>query len=779
MPNKKNDKPARSSLSYLYPLLAGLLLLATLAIWFVVERSTPSLPSLVNAPSAPAAKPAPVVTERRASLVDEQQCEGCHAAQVKDWQGSHHQLAMEEARADTVLGDFANQSFSDGVETTRFFRKNDQFWVNTPGPDGQPADFRVAYTFGIAPLQQYLIEVPGGNLQALGVAWDVEKQRWFHLYPGQGVNFKDELHWSRPQQNANFMCIECHTTGYKRNFDAKNGTYASHWQALGVGCQACHGPASRHLEWAAKPDADTKRGFDVALSQADTLTQVETCGRCHARRAPLGDGFSAHKRLMDDYLPSPLTAALYELDGKIKDEVFEYGSFTQSKMFAKGVRCSNCHNPHSAELKAPGNAVCLQCHNPSGKTALPGIDGAGLQAKNYDSPEHHKHRSGEAGSQCVDCHMPGKFYMGNDYRHDHGFTLPNPERALRLGTPDACLGCHKSTTSARIVEQFRLWYGPQKNGSPRYDESLWLIRNGKPGASRALYAMLDSKDLPAIRRATLLAELPSFPSQRALQVAARNLADDAPQVRLAAAEALSALMPPEQRLTLLAPLLSDPVRAVRIDAAHALLGLSDQQLGPQQTRWGRAIAEYEQVQKDLADRAEANLNLAMLYQAQGRSALVEPYLRDALTRDPDFLPALVALMQWLDGNFRMSEAQALLDDALQRHPKSALLHHAKGLALIRRGERDAGIAALGDAARLEPNNGQYGYVYAIALHDSGSAPAAIKELERLLEGQPNDRQARLALIQYWREAGQIQKVQVLQAELEQLNPDDPVLRQSQ
>ncbi|AYC33063.1 hypothetical protein D3880_12120 [Pseudomonas cavernae] len=771
-------QPGKTSFSLFYPVLAGLLLLATLAIWFVLQRSTP-VPQVapsgtVKAQPAPA-KPAP---ESTAKLVDEQQCQGCHTQQFKDWQGSHHQMAMEEARADSVLGDFNNQSFKEGSETTRLFQKDGDFWVNTPGPDGKAADFRVAYTFGVAPLQQYLLEAPGGRLQALGVAWDVEKQHWFHLYPGQGVDFKDELHWSKPQQNANFMCVECHTTGFKRNFDAKSNSYASQWQALGVGCQACHGPASQHLQWAAKPDGSPNRGFDIDLSKASATSQAETCGRCHARRAPLGDGFAAHKRLMDDYLPSPLTQALYELDGKIKEEVFEYGSFTQSKMFAKGVRCSNCHNPHSTALKAPGNAVCLQCHNPAGKTSLPGIDGKGLQAKNYDSPEHHKHQPGQPGSQCVDCHMPGKFYMVNDYRHDHGFSIPNPARALKLGTPDACLGCHKETAGDKVAEQFRTWYGADQPGAPRYDEGLWLIRNGQPGASRALFQQLDSSDLPAIRRATLLAELPGYPSQRALDLARRDLKNDAPQVRQAAVEAVSAMLPLEHRSGPIAPLLNDPVRAVRIEAAHALLGLPAEAL-QYLANWDKAIGEYEQVQLGLVERAEANLNLAMLYQAQGRSALVEPALRAALQRDPDFLPALVTLMQWLDGNYRMNEAQQLLRDGLKQHPQSGLLHHANGLALIRRGERDAALKELAEAARLEPGNAQFTYVLAIALHDSGDQQAAIHQLEQLLERQPSNRQARMTLIGFWREAGQIQKVQVLQAELEQLNPDDPALRQTQ
>ena len=465
MPKHKNkavqpnpDSPPTLINRYLFPVTIGVLLLAVAGIgWFLFSsKPAPVTYAPVSTPVAQPAKPQPVAVAP-ATMVDEQQCQGCHSEQVKDWQGSHHQLAMQEANAETMLGDFNNVTFKAENETTRFSRKGDEFWVNTPGIDGKNADFKVAYTFGIAPLQQYLIEVGEGRLQALGVAWDTEKHRWFHLYPGQGVNFKDPLHWSKPSQNANFMCVECHTTGYKRNFDAAKNTFDSHWNSLGVGCQACHGPASNHLAWTAKKGDLVHAGFAVDLKDKNATVEIETCARCHSRRAPLGDGFTAGKRLMDDYLPSPLTRELYALDGKIKDEVFEHGSFAQSKMFDKGVRCSNCHNPHSTELKAPGNGVCLQCHNTAGKTSVDGVDGKGLQAKNYDSIEHTRHTMGQPGSQCVDCHMPGKFYMGNDFRHDHSFSIPNPERAKKLGTPDACLTCHQGKAGDKVTEQFKLW----------------------------------------------------------------------------------------------------------------------------------------------------------------------------------------------------------------------------------------------------------------------------------------------------------------------------------
>ncbi|KAB0495116.1 tetratricopeptide repeat protein [Pseudomonas vancouverensis] len=786
MPNHKNKaataKPdAQPNLinRYLFPVTIGLLLLAVAGIGWFLLSSQPA-PVAYVPPPAPVAQPAKAqpVAMAPAKMVDEQQCQGCHSEQVKDWQGSHHQLAMQAATAETMLGDFNNVTFKAEDETTVFSRKGDEFWVNTPGIDGKNTDFKVAYTFGIAPLQQYLIEVGEGRLQALGVAWDAEQHRWFHLYPGQGVNFKNPLHWSKPSQNANFMCVECHTTGFKRNFDAAKNSFDSHWNSLGVGCQACHGPASNHLEWTAKKTDLIHAGFAVDLKDKNASVEIETCARCHARRAPLDDGYTVGKRLMDDYLPSVLTRELYALDGKIKDEVFEHGSFAQSKMFDKGVRCSNCHNPHSTQLKAPGNAVCLQCHNTAGKTTVEGVDGKGLQAKNYDSIEHTRHTMGQPGSQCVDCHMPGKFYMGNDFRHDHSFSIPNPERAKKLGTPDACLTCHQGKDGDKVSEQFKLWntVNASAGQAPRYDESLWLVRNGQPGAADALYQQLQRSNLPAIQRATLLADLPMYPSEQALKLATNDLKNPAPQVRESAVHTLSSLLSPEEAAPLLTPLLNDPVRAVRIAVARDLLSVARNGLGDAQDSWNAAIAEYEAVQKSLLERAEANLNLAMLYQASGRGGEVEGLLRAALLRDPDFYPALVTLVQWLEANGRNQEGQALLEQSLKEHPDSGLLQHTQGLALIRAGQTAQAMPFLHKAAELDPQSGQYGYVLAIALHDSGKVDEACAELERLLKEQPANRNARLALIQYYLANGQEPKAQVLLQAWKNMNKGDPALK---
>ena len=201
-------------------------------------------------------------------------------------------------------------------------------------------------------------------------------------------------------------------------------------------------------------------------------------------------------------------------------------------------------------------------------------------------------------------------------------------------------------------------------------------------------------------------------------------------------------------LNLLGPLLRDSVRAVRIIAARNVQGAARNGLGAYQGAWDSAIAEYETVQLSLAERAESNLNLAMLYQASGRNAEVEPKLRAALLCDPDFFPAVVTLAQWLEASGRSAEAMALLSDTIKAHPQTALLQHSQGLALIRAGQPKQAMSALQQAVTLEPDNAQYRYVLAVALHQNGQVGPACEHMEELLKRQPAFRDARLALISF-------------------------------
>ncbi|MGZ9074882.1 MAG: cytochrome c3 family protein, partial [Burkholderiaceae bacterium] len=356
---------------------------------------------------------------------------------------------MQQATPETVLGDFNDASLQHHRLTTRFSRRDDKFVVLTDGPDGKPAEFDVKYVFGVEPLQQYLLALPGGRLQGFTAAWDTKARRWFHLNPHERIDFRDELHWTKPAQNWNHMCAECHVTDFKKNYDAATRSFKTTWQRDDVGCQGCHGPGSRHVEWAnaakSAPAIDSKSvkaTFDVDLAAANSNVQIESCARCHSRRGVISGEYKYGQRLMDHYLPALLTAGLYHADGQQLDEVYNYGSFLQSRMHAKGVRCTDCHDPHSSKLKAEGNTVCTACHSATAPAARKHVDTSGLQKKDYDSAAHHFHKTGAAGSACVDCHAPTNNYMVVDPRHDHSFRIPRPDLTVETGAPNACNSCH-------------------------------------------------------------------------------------------------------------------------------------------------------------------------------------------------------------------------------------------------------------------------------------------------------------------------------------------------
>ena len=233
-------------------------LLVAVGLWAVLQRESWNEAATVNSSD-----------KASAHYVGRAGCAECHAEQQAAWTGSHHDLAMQEATEATVLGDFRHARFSYAGVTTEFFRRDGKFVVRTDGADGKLSDFTVRYTFGVEPLQQYLIEFPGGRLQALSIAWDSRPpeqggQRWFHLYPGESIDHQDELHWTGPQQNWNYMCAECHSTNLQRNYDAAKRSYSTSWSEIDVSCEACHGPGSRHVDWAKHRDAP--RDDDVGRS---------------------------------------------------------------------------------------------------------------------------------------------------------------------------------------------------------------------------------------------------------------------------------------------------------------------------------------------------------------------------------------------------------------------------------------------------------------------------------------------------------------------------------
>jgi predicted CXXCH cytochrome family protein len=680
-------------------------------------------------------------------------CADCHRAQTEAWKASQHAHAMQHANDKTVLGDFDDASFTYNGITSKFFKRDGKYFVRTDGADGKLADFDIRYTFGVTPLQQYLIEFPDGRIQALSIAWDSRPkaqggQRWFHLYPDEKVDFRDELHWTGRQQNWNFMCADCHSINVRKNYDASSNSFRTTWSEITVGCEACHGPGSAHLDWAKTKPADPSMGLTVRLDERhgvtwtvdpatgnaarsrpnDAHTEVEVCAQCHARRAQIAEGYHAGDRFLDHYRPSLLTPGLYFPDGQQRDEVYNWGSFLQSKMHRAGVTCSDCHEPHSAKLRAEGNAVCAQCHLPA----------------RYDSPQHHFHKAGGKGSACVDCHMPPRTYMVVDPRRDHSLRVPRPDQSVALGVPNACTGCHsdKDASWAATVLEARLGHKPQ--GFQHFAGALAAAERSDAGAGAMLAALVGDPSQPMIARASAAQALGAALSPQTLEALRAPLAAADPVLRLAALSALEAL-PEDPRLELAAPLLEDPVRAVRVEAAWILSSIPDASFSTsQKAAFARAAAEYEAVQHYNFDRPEARTSLGTFYARRGRVADAEQALRSAIALEPRQVPAYVNLADLYRGHGRDADGEAVLREGLAVLPDNATLHHVLGLTLVRLQRPDDALAELARAAALAPDDARFAYVYAVGLFSNKKTAQALAEIDRALAKHPANRELLLA-----------------------------------
>jgi predicted CXXCH cytochrome family protein len=757
-------------------IVAALLLAGLAVIAWMLRGGTDPVTAVV-----PAAGPAAPAT-----YVGSDACASCHAEAYAAWRGSQHAAAMQEATPETVLATFEGTVLRGTDSEARLRRDGDDFVVNTAGPDGRAADFRVRYTFGLYPLQQYLVEFPQGRLQSLTLAWDARPaeqggQRWIDLYPDQDLRPGDPLHWTGIDQNWNYQCADCHSTNLRKGYDPAADRFETTWSEIHVGCEACHGPGSTHLQWAQRVKSGGEAGADDGLvarlderhgvswpidpatgnparsAPRTSAREIEVCARCHARRGQFSDDHAAGQPFHDAFRPALIEPGLYWPDGQMRDEVYNYGSFLTSRMAAAGVTCSDCHEPHGGTLRAPGNAVCAQCH----------------LAEKFDVPAHHRHEAGSAGAQCAACHMPTTTYMVVDPRHDHSFRIPRPDRSVSLGVPNACNACHGDRDARWAAAAVRDWYPQPKPGFQYFAETFAAADGGDGRARDSLVALAEDAAQPAIVRASALLRLAGDARPDAIAAARKGLRDGDPNLRFAAAEAYAGAEPAVMARDL-APLLDDPVRLLRMSAARTLAGPGEAALEPaQRGRFDAALAEYVAGQRFNADRPEAHVNLGTLSVLRGDAAGAEAAYRKAQAIDPAFVPAWVNLADLQRAQGDEEAARATLLAGLDAAPGDATLRHALGLSLARSGDLPAAVKELGAAARGAPDSARYTFVYAIALHSAGREQEAIRTLEQGLERHPAHREYLLTLASIHLDAGRRDDALQYLAQAAQAYPGDP------
>ena len=696
----------------------------------------------------------------QAEYVGRDQCRECHQMEFDLFTGSDHDLAMDTATEKTVLGNFNDVTFTHfGVES-RFFRKDSAFYVHTEGPGGVMQDYRISYVFAIDPLQQYLVAFPGGAYQCLPLAWDTRPaeaggQRWFHLYPDERIPHDDILYWTRTTQNWNYMCSECHSTNTRKNYDYQTKTYHTTWDEIDVSCEACHGPGSRHVDWARKveegasPDIFPDLGLVVRLKDTDNATWVfdpdsvtarrsvprqsdelvQMCSRCHSRRSVITEEYYHGGSLLETHWPSLLDEGLYFADGQILDEVYVYGSFLQSKMYQAGVVCKDCHEPHSGRIYVDGNALCYRCH----------------MASYYGSREHHFHDPADEGASCMECHMHERTYMVVDPRRDHSIRIPRPDLSDKLGTPNACNQCHTDKTNAWSTRYMEEWYGSDLLETPHYGETFWAGRQSYPEALPVLIDLASDGDIPPMVRATAISLLGNYRDPSVGTLVSKTINDRDPLIRYATLTVMqnytdaSAMNP-------IVNSLFDTTKLVRIMAANALTRFNTGQLpDSKQKQFRKTLDEYRASLMINADHPGTHVNFGNLHLNQGDLAGAEASYLEAIEIEPGLVTAYINLADLYRRTNRDEEGEKILLSALEKYPELAAVHYALGLLKIRLDDQEEAMVYLEKAARLAPEEAQYSYVYGIGLNSRQEPGRAISFLEQALENHPYNRDILYAL----------------------------------
>ncbi|WP_288955394.1 tetratricopeptide repeat protein [uncultured Polaribacter sp.] len=684
-------------------------------------------------------------------------CKECHEKEYQNWKGSHHDKAMQIADSLSVLGNFNNQEFISQGVTSKFYKKGGDFYVNTEGPDGKNHNYKIIYVFGITPLQQYIVKFPDGHYQCLRTAWDVVKNKWFDLYPNFKVVHSEWLHWSRGGLNWNNMCADCHSTNVRKNYRESSHSYNTQYSIINVNCEACHGPGKDHVINAEKMGKDYIAHGTLKMTKSTKPKElVDECARCHMRREQYSEHFNFEGTLLDHYFPQLLEERLYQADGQILDEVYVYGSFLQSKMYQNDVTCTNCHNAHSLKLKFNGNKLCAQCH---------------VQEK-YDSPKHHFHRPNTSSSKCVNCHMTGKFYMGNDFRRDHSFRVPRPDLSLKYGTPNACSECHKDKDDKWAWKSFIKLFG--EVDSIHFSEKLAAGITNQTHGHQGLIELMKDKREPEIVRASATKVLENYNAQNFVEEYIKMLNDDSALVRGASIDVLSRINNTDYTSYFL-PLLEDAKRSIRIKAFFGLATLDESQIpliyqeSYQKVKnefWAhintnadfvgtrikrgdfyikknnlpKAIESYEEALDIDNINNQVRINLAKLYYNNKQYEQAEEAYKIVIEQEPKFGPVYYSLGLLYAELNRVEDAIFQLQKAITIMPKNIRVYYNLALLYDKKQDFKNAEKTFVKGLKVDVNNKSLLYALAYIYAKSNQKVKAKNIVKQLISLYPNNQQ---------------------------------------
>lgn len=686
---------------------------------------------------APAAKPtatsAPVIPpddEVHAQYAGSPSCKECHEKAYAAWENSHHGLAERNYRQDLDEKAFMpRKSLEHGGQVSETFLDADGLAkVLTLGFGNQRKTYPVTRIIGHTPLRQFLIPAPGGRLQTCDVSYDPAKDELFDVYGDEERLPGDWGAWTGQGMNWNAMCASCHNTRLRKNYEPRTNSYHTSMAEMSVGCESCHGPMKDHVIWQKQPppgyDPKTKNIPDPTIKRQTKDQMLETCAACHARRGEVTGDLVPGESFYDHFSLSITDETdLYFPDGQVRDENYNYSSFLTSRMHHKGVRCGDCHEPHSATRLIPGNMLCMRCHTANADPEVPIIN----------PTAHSFHKEGSTGNDCAACHMPKTTYMQRDPRHDHGFTIPDPLLTKEFGVPNACNRCHNDKSTDWALEAVEKWYGDRMDRPTRRRAILIAqARRGDPSARAGLIQMLQTEEIAAWK-ATACHLLERWVlNPEASQALVKQLANESPLVREAALRSL--VQPARQNQSAIRiaiqPLLDDPIRSVRVAAAWALVETLDLN--------SKAGKELVHMLDHNADQPLGRMQLSQFAYLRGDSASAVRQIRKAIEWDPNSPPFHhdLAIMLSMTGDIR--GAIAALEDAIRLDAQEPEYHYKLGLAWSEAGNPRKCIDSLEKAIKLDPSNARAWYNLGLSYNAVQDFQMAIRALQQGEQTDPND-----------------------------------------
>ncbi len=513
-------------------------------------------------------------------------CATCHGAAHRAWAGGNHALSTVEAKGDERPPEAkGGGTVSHPPGTSTFHADGDRATVETLGADGKPMVVPLSYVVGRRRIRMYVTTLPAGPHQVLPAMREEGTGTWFdythlifgapNLPPEQAPAIApgDPSFWTGPVRSFDARCARCHVSGREAVAPAPDGTGPrSTWRALGVDCEACHGPSADHVaRWRSLPRGEFRDPV-LRLRDLDRDASLAVCLSCHLEGEVVDPAWAPGKDIFEHVDPTLLDdVERVDPAGRPLELVYEGLGFLVSRCVEKGkLTCASCHaphgSPHGPSLVAPvtDDGLCSRCHTRI--AAEPG--------------KHAHHAGGGSGARCVACHMPKvPVERGHGAVTDHSMSTPDPTGSAGVRVArDACTGCH---TGARgfapgapaldapaLAKAFAQWW-PHATARPAWSKAIAAARRDDPEAWRGLEALSRDGTAPRLARASAMALLGRVPgADPATLLEGATHADSL--VRRAAVSALASVRSEDADAALLAAL-SDPSPAVRARAARATL----------------------------------------------------------------------------------------------------------------------------------------------------------------------------------------------------------------